>query len=97
MKVYADYGTTDFKALESCVMEVENSMEWVLISGALEKMLEEEEKNLIRLSQSTMLASVEKRIKELKQLIYNLDPKNTISMDSFNIDNLTKSLYSKGY
>lgn len=97
MKVYTDYGPFEFKALESCVMEVEDVREWILISTALEKKLKADEEWLNRCKSygDVDLSETEKNIDILKKLISELESKNTIHINTFNIKKVTKSLWHK--
>lgn len=94
MKVFTDYGTGS-PALESCILEVEDSSEWALISLTLEQELKRREEVLITLKtiNSSSCDELEKSICTLKKLIFSLEVKNTIPMSNFNIKKITKSLW----
>jgi hypothetical protein len=87
MKVYTDYGDLPVKALESCIIEIENILEWTFISKIFEKERD-------RIKALPELDNFDKKqIAILDKAISALNPQNTLEMSTFDITKVKKGLH----
>ncbi len=93
MKVYTDYGNTNVKALESCIIEIEGVREWAFISQLFKDELEHNKGALAQNWPDYDYSFEKENIQILGGAIKALEWKNTIDLKKFSLKKIKKGLH----
>jgi len=96
VKVYTDYGNSSVKALESCVIVIEDVSEWSLMAQLLEKEAERLQETIEKYPDAEELVKMcQEDLDFIKRIIPQLNHRNSLPLKQLDLNKLPLGLWRK--